>query len=235
MNTAINQNLFRHRETKSAAFNNLCTIIHKLPGEGIYRGEVVQGKRSQGTFHITCDPTTESSQVNIDLSAFDALFRANVPGLPQTTEFAVGKEGYIVFHATGHHDGLYVKLTKLPKEKQAPVFDSRQLGKGDIVAFRLWHAGPYTITNELGGQKASVAVRDAENGKYPDLTKMDPVRVTLSDKGFDPARIEKWPVQALVVSLETTASLTLRSAKEPTEQSSSAKSERLAVKKAKRR
>jgi hypothetical protein len=37
--------------------------------------------------------------------------------------------------------------------------------------------------------------------------------VNLSDKGFDPAKIEKWPVQALVISTETATSLTLQNTK----------------------
>ena len=53
----------------------------------------------------------------------------------------------------------------------------------------------------------------AENRQYPDPTKLEPVKVTLSDKGFDPAKIENWPVQALVVSTETDTALTLKSVK----------------------
>jgi hypothetical protein len=101
----------------------------------------------------------------------------------------------------------------VPKEKGAPSFDSRKLGKGDIVAFRLWQPGPYTMTNEPGGHKAAVTVMNAENRQYPDLTKLEPVKVTLSDKGFNPARIEQWPFQALLISIDTAAALTLQSTK----------------------
>jgi hypothetical protein len=234
MNTVINQHLFRHRESKSSAFNNLCTLIHKLPEEGIYAGEVVQGKRLLGSFRLTCDAKNDSSQVNIDLSSFDALFRANLPQLRHATDFAVGKDGYMVLHASGHHDGLYVRLTKLAKEKPSPAFDSRRLEKGDLVAFRLWQPGAYTITNEPGGQKAALSVRETDSGKYPDLTKLEPVRVTLSDRGFEPAKVEKWPAQALVVTLETSGSLTLHSTKEPPVKVGASKGEPPTAKKATR-
>ena len=214
MKTVINQHLFRHFETKSAAFNNLCTIIHKLADEGIYVGEVVQDKRLLGSFRLTYDKKSESSQVNIDLSMFDALFRANVPGLPETSDFTVGRDGYVVFHASGHHTGLYVKLTKVSKEKGSPGFDSRKLGKGDLVALRLLQPGSYTITNEPGGQKASLTVLHAENRQYPDPRKLEPARITLSDKGFNPEKVENWPGQALVISIETAGgALTLQSTK----------------------
>jgi len=234
MKTVINQHLFRHSETKSAAFNNLCTIIHKLADEAVYAGEVVQNKRLLGSFRLTYDRKNELSQVNIDLSAFDALFRANMPDLQKTSDYAVGKDGYVVFHASGHHSGLYVKLTKVSKEKETPSFDSRRLGKGDLVAFRLWQPGSYTIRNEPGNQEASLTVLNAENRQYPDLTKLQPVRVTLSDKRFDPDRIEKWPVQALVISIETPAALTLQSTKPPQEKSVDSKPTPKAGKKRKR-
>jgi len=212
VNTFINQHLFRHRETRSAGFNNLCTIIHKLADEGDYAGEIVQDKRLLGTFRLQYDRKNEPSQVNIDLSTFDALFRANVPGLAERRDYAVGKDGYVVFYASGHHSDLYVKLTNVQREKETLSFDSRKLGKGDFVAFRLWQPGSYAITNELGGQKAALTVMSAENHQYPDPTRLEPVKVTLSDKGFDPVKIENWPVQALVISTETAAALTLNSA-----------------------
>jgi hypothetical protein len=226
MNTVINPYLFRHRQTKSAAFNNLCTIVHRSTEEGVYAGEVGQGRRVLGTFRLTCDAKSESSQVNIDLSTFDAVFRANVPDLPAPGNYTVSKDGYVVFHASGHHDNLYVKLTKVSKEKGEPTFDSRRLDKGDIVAFRLWHPGSYTITNEPGGQKAALTVLNADNRKHPDLTKQQPVRVRLSDKGFDPAKIEKWPAQALVITIDTQAALNLQNIERAPGRPTSSKSEK---------
>ena len=230
MNTVINQHLFRHRETKSTGLNNLCTVIHKLSEEGLYVGEVVQGERLLGTFRLTCDEKNEQSQVNIDLSAFDTLFRANVPDLPTPDHYAVGKSGYVVFHVSGHHNGLYVKLTEVSKEKKKPSFDSRRLDKGDMVGFRLWYAGSYTITNEVGGQKAALTVLSGEGRKLPDLTKVTPVRVSLSEKGFDPAQIEKWPVQALVINVDTGAALSLQGSKAMPDKSGDTKVKRTAKK-----
>jgi hypothetical protein len=226
MNTVINPYLFRHRQTKTAAFNNLCTIVHRMIEEGVYAGEVVQGRTVLGTFRLTCDANSPSPQVNIDLSTFDALFRANVPDLPAPGSYTVSKNGYVVFHASGHHDNLYVRLTKVSKEKGEPAFDSRRLEKGEIVAFRLWQPGSYTITNESGGQKAALTVKSSEDRKYPDLGKQQGVQIRLSDKGFDPAKIEKWPAQALVISIETQAALNLQSTESAPERPTRRKSEK---------
>jgi len=52
---------------------------------------------------------------------------------------------------------------------------------------------------------------NAEDGKFPELAKRGPVRVRLSDKGFDPAKMEIWPTQPLVISVEVPAALRLQS------------------------
>jgi hypothetical protein len=224
MKNVINQQLFRHVESRSASFNNLCTIIHKLAAEGVYTGEVVQGKRLLGTFRLTCNRKNSASQANIDLSGFDALFRAGLPAAAVPTEFAVGQDGYVVFYASGHHTDLYVKLAKLPQEKGSPAFDSRKLGAGDLVAFRLLQPGSYTISNQSGSQKAELTVLSAGDRLYPDLTKLDPVKVTLSEKSFAPAKIEKWPTQALIISIETAgAALDLERVKSAPDKTSSRK------------
>lgn len=211
MKTVINQHMFRHRETASAALNNLGTIIHKLAEEGVYTGQIVQGKQLLGTFRLTYDRKHEASQVNIDLSAFDALSRANVPGLLAMNESVVGQDGYVVFYTSGQHSALHVTLTKAQDADGRPSFDSRKLARGDLIALRLFYPGSYTLTNELGDQQATLTVLSEENGKYRDPSKLEPVRVKLSDKGFDPAKIEQWPLQALVISVDTAAALVVKS------------------------
>ena len=210
MATAINQNLFRHQNTASAGINNLCTVIHQMKTEGVFLGEVVHDKRLLGTFELRYQKSLQESQVNVDLSRFDDLLRANDLDDGYGPKLEVGQEGYAVFYATGHHDGLYVKLTRIDVEKPALDFDSRKLGAGDMVVLRLWHPGQYTLANELGKQKASLKVVGAVDGKFKNPTKLEPTKVTLSDGGFDPAYLEKSATQALIVEIKTAASLTLK-------------------------
>lgn len=212
MNTFFNPHLFRHREANSVAFNNLCTIIHMLTEEGVYSGEVVQNGRPMGTFLLTCDRKNAAPQVNIDLSKFDAFSLPKARASQEASNFTVGQSGYVVFHVSGHHTGLYVQLTKLQKAQGKPSFDSRRLGKGDLVAFRVWQPGSYIVRNEIGGKKADLTVMGVEDQQHPDLTRTEPVSVTLSGKGFNPSRIKSWPAQAVVITLETPAALTLQNA-----------------------
>ena len=210
MATVINQNLFRHQDTASAGINNLCTVIHQVKTEGVFLGEVVHDKRLLGTFELRYQKSFDESQVNVDLSRFDDLLRANDFDDDYGPKLELGQEGYVVFYATGHHDGLYVKLTRIDVEKPVLTFDSRKLGAGDMVVLRLWHPGQYTLANELGKQKASLKVAGAVDGKFRDPRKLDPAKVTLSDGGFDPNYLEKAATQALIVEIKTAASLTLK-------------------------
>jgi hypothetical protein len=216
MSTVINQNLFRHHDTRSAAFNNLCTVIHRLAEEGDYLGEVVSGKRLLGTFRLRHARAGGESQVNIDLSWFDEVFAANTPRGGGSREYTVGQDGYVVFHVSGHHTGLYVTLTRIQEKKTAPSFDSRKLGKGDILALRLWNPGAYTVINEPGGQQATITVRGANDGKTYEPSKLQPINVTLTEKGFNPETIDQAAFQALIINLETSAALIVKHEKRPT-------------------
>ena len=208
MTTAINQNLFRHREAASAGLNNLCTIVHQLKTEGAYLGEVIHGKRLLGVFRLRYERSHDVSQVNLDLSRFDEILRINTPG-DFAVDYRLGGEGYVVFHATGHHDGLYVKVARTDVEKAGVTFDSRKLGPQDIVVFRLWHPGRYTIANVQGKQKASLEVTGAEDGKFRNPAKLEPARATLTEKGFEPERLVVAATQAMVISIQAPASLAL--------------------------
>lgn len=210
MNPVINQNLFRHQDTASAGINNLCTVIHQLKTEGVFLGEVVHDKRLLGTFQLRYQKSFNESQVNVDLSRFDDLLRANDLDDGYGPALELGQEGFVVFFATGHHDGLSVKLTRIDVEKPILTFDSRKLGAGDMVVLRLWHPGQYALANELGKQKASLKVVGAVDGKFKNPAKLDPTKVTLSDGGFEPAYLEKSATQALVVEIKAPASLTLK-------------------------
>ena len=210
MNPVINQNLFRHQDTASAGINNLCTVIHQLKTEGVFLGEVIHGKRLLGTFQLQYQKSFDESQVNVDLSRFDDLLRANDLENGYGPQLELGQEGYVVFFATGHHDGLYVKLTRIDIEKPVLSFDSRKLTDGDMVVLRLWHPGLYTLTNDLGKQKASLKVVGAVDGKFRNPAKLDPSKATLTERGFEPDYLEKSATQALVVEIKAPASLTLK-------------------------
>jgi hypothetical protein len=208
MNALFNPHLFRHREATTAGFNNLCTVIHRIREPGEYLGSIVYRDQLLGSFKLRCEKEAAATQVDVDVSKFDPLLRtAAGRDLSVPHQFSVSPDGYAVFFASSHHNGVHVTLTS----GQKTVFDSRKLDAGDLAVFRLVYPGTYRLADRTGDATLHLRVREAEDGHYPQLTKLAPVTVTLSDRGFDPAKLEKWPVQALVIRLEKSAVLELTS------------------------
>lgn len=212
MTALFNPNLFKHREAASAGFNNLCTIIHRIREPGEYFGNVVCRDQLLGTFKLTCEKEATATQVDIDVSKFDAVLRAAAhAGSPCPERLSLSPDGHVVFFASGHHNGVYVTLAKAGQREQAVVFDSRKLDAGDLAVFRLFYPGAYRVADRAGAATLHLRVREEEDGRYPQLAKLPPVTVTLSERGFDPPKLEKWPAQALVIRFEKPGALELMS------------------------
>jgi hypothetical protein len=206
----LNPNLFRHREVSSAGLNNLCTIIHRVRDEGLFTGRVVQGATLLGTFELRCAKESAATQTTIDLSRFDSVLNAKSDAARiDPLKYEIGRGGFAIFHASGHHNDLYVTLSRARDEKASPVFDSRRLSADDVVAIRPLVPGKYALSAEAVRSNLSVLIKQAEGGKFPALTKFAPTVVRLTEKGFDPPRIENWPVQAIVVQLGVPSALKL--------------------------
>jgi hypothetical protein len=113
----------------------------------------------------------------------------------------VASEGYAVFKVpAGAAGGYAVELYKSAKSgRGAKVFDSRALGRGDLLAVVLLRPGAYSVTNASNGTKAELKVAYPEKVPGP----MEPVKVTCADAAISPAVIKVRPTQGLVFSFET--------------------------------
>ena len=113
----------------------------------------------------------------------------------------VAHEGYAVFRVpAGAAGGYAVELFKSGESgKGAKVFDSRALGKRDMLAVVLMRPGAYSVTNASNGTKADLRVA------YPEkpLGILEPVKVSCAASGITPAAINVQPTQGLVFSFET--------------------------------
>lgn len=213
MKSIINQNLFKHKNSASNSINNLCTVIHKLDEEGVYVGEVFQEKNYLGNFRIAYKKEFENPQVTIDASMFDPVYykmlqKANIP---KQKELQVGMEGYVVFYVSGHHDGVYFTLKMIDEKKEKEIFDSRRVGKGDMVVFRLLYPGDYLILDEIKKTSTELTVKKVEDDKYPHPSKIKPKSIEVTAKGFKLNRIEVLPLQAIIFSPESECSLKVES------------------------
>jgi len=115
--------------------------------------------------------------------------------------FTVATGGYAVFKVpAGAAGGYAVELYKSGESGRGDkVFDSRALGRGDLLAVVLLRPGAYSVTNASNGTKAELRVAYPE--KLPRL--LEPVKVTCAAGAISPAVIKAQPTQGLVFSFET--------------------------------
>jgi hypothetical protein len=112
----------------------------------------------------------------------------------------VASEGYAVFKVpAGAAGGYAVELYKSAESGRGEkVFDSRALGRSDLLAVVLLRPGAYSVTNTSNATKAELKVA------YPEkpLGLIEPVKVTCGS-AIRPDVISVHPTQGLVFSFET--------------------------------
>ena len=115
-------------------------------------------------------------------------------------QYRVASGGYAVFKVpAGAAGGYAVELYKSAESgKGEKVFDSRALGRSDMLAVVLLRPGAYSVTNASNGTKAELKVAYPE--KVPRL--LDPVKVTCAGDAIRPDAIKVYPTQGLVFSFE---------------------------------
>ena len=210
MKNVLNPALFTHRAGATDGFNNLFTIIHQLRDEGIYSGEIQRGKYLIGNFTLRFDKKLPTHEVHIDAAEFDPLFNKATYDQSGEGTFEVGGQGYVVLFTSGNHADLRVKLHRRDEKKAELSYDTAQLSAGDMVVFRLGRPGSYRVQHTIEKHAMTLAVRSAKGGKYPaGLGKFPPVKVKFTPRGFDPARVEQWPFQALIIQIEIAGGLRL--------------------------
>jgi hypothetical protein len=209
MKSVINPNIFRHTAVASEGFNNLCTIVHPLGKEGQYNGQVFIKKQYVGSFQLTIQEKSESTQADIDVSSFDPLYLRKDHGSPGN-HFEMSKGGYVVIYASGHHDGAYVTISRSGEKADSKEFDTRKLGKDDLVVFRPFHPGKYKLLNKLDGKQASFSIEEKKERGYTNPAKLEPVTVPLTLKGFElPGNGTLHPFQAMVIKPDIACSLVM--------------------------
>ena len=209
MRFTFDQNLFTQVGLDSGALTMLAGVTHTFQAPGQYRGAVYRGKENVGVFYLNVDKSSPVAQATIDLSCFESKnrFAAGVKDSgccgSQTTPgkeniFDVNAKGYVVFHLSEGAGGYAVRLGRAEEDpKQQFQFDSRQLNKGDIFSAVILRPGTYSVTNALGKGKGEITVTYPKLGKQP-YRPPNPSKMECTAGGFEPARAELQPGQALL-------------------------------------
>ena len=185
MRVRPNLSLFTQTDVDSAALTVHVAVGHAFGAPGRYTGSVLRGKETVGSFLVDVDPECRDLQANIDLAGVGSA------------AYRVSPQGVVLFHVGSGAGGLAALVGPIDDQVRREVFDSRKLGKGDIIAVTLLRPGTYRATFGRGGASLRVAFPDPKRGIRP----MDPVVFEASEDGLQPDGAELQPTQGQLYRL----------------------------------
>jgi hypothetical protein len=198
MNQDVLRHLFTQHNVDSGAISLLGPVVHQFTKPGVYQGEALLNERPAGRFFLWVEDACPASQVDIDLSNLPA-WAGNCCDDKAGARFVVNPKGYAVFHVSSSRGG-YAVVVRQTGEKAETVFDSRELGPGDVFAASLLRPGRYQVTNTITGAKGVVEVAYPRVGEKP-RQRPEPVTVECHEKEFRPARIRLESAQGQVYQM----------------------------------
>jgi hypothetical protein len=204
----------------SGALAGLSAVVHKFSQPGSYQSTVLLNDQqvltgvlevqlasdaapSAGATATAAGPV-EAAQPRVDLA------QAAAAGAAQLTVPAAA-EGYVLFHALGADGGHAVIAQAQPSQPSAgasaelpELFDSRQLGPGDIFSTIMLRPGTYSMTNTVDGAQGDISV------SYPVIsstryTPPEPATVACDAGAFSPSSLALSPAQGIIFTINTTA------------------------------
>lgn len=207
------QSLFSIVDLDSAGLTLLDAVAHPCGTVGTMTGEVTSGGVAVADFQIIVEESGAPSQANIDLSALaGGLPGASPdcccgPGVVVGNIWRTTKGGYALFHVASGSGTYGVRMAA--HLAKGPGFDSAKLGPGDIYTASPLRPGRYQATDGAG-HTAEVRVLYPNPPGQHARRPLDPVRVRVTEGGFEPAKIEAHGAQGIVFAIEASARIQLR-------------------------
>jgi hypothetical protein len=209
MNAQINHHLFAETSIDSGALSVACSVVHNFSEPGTYDCSALIGKRTESTFHIAVGDEYPAMQVTVDLAtvglkAAGEACECGGGARAGGRHFEINTKGFVVFYVSRGAGGYAVRATgKLRVVDRPAVFDSRELGQGDIFAVSLLRPGTHTLTNSTGAKgKVVVLYPGAKKGREL-YNRAKPVEVRCADKEFIPKEVEAEAAQGQIYRVET--------------------------------
>ena len=201
--------LVARHDLDSGALTMLCVVAHVLTEAGTYHGTVMRGERFVGGFVV--DVALDDAlglQAPIDLSAVHRHVGATAPN-EAVGGYRVKVGGHLVFHVRAGEGGYHVVLKRMGADA---VWDSRHLGKGDIVSMIPIRPGTYRFSNTVRVDHATsslvVSYPDPRQNRR-DAPRPAPIYASCGRQGFDRDAFRVRPGQGIVIAVKSAARLVL--------------------------
>lgn len=205
MRYLLDKSMIRGGLVDSGSLSTLSSVVHRIEGQGEYRGTVYRGTVKVGTFSLSVSDSPETQkadaaiprQVSIDLIDFDNTAGAKAKDAPRTLTLRTG--GIVLFFVSRGSGEYAVELSRRETKKESvTVFDSRLLSKGDVFITHVMRPGRYAVRDSRGKGTAELTVEYPEVGKL--TRKMEPVMVEYKEGKMSPGTVKIQSVQAVMFS-----------------------------------
>ena len=201
--------LVARHDLDSGALTMLCVVAHVLAEAGTYHGTVMRGERFAGGFVVDVAPDDAFGlHAPIDLGTVHRFAEGTAPN-EAVRRYRVKAGGHLVLHVRDGEGGYHVVLKGVGT---AAAWDSRSLGKGDIVSMIPIRPGAYRLTNTVRSTPAAtslvVSYPDPRQNRR-DAPRPAPIYASCGRQGFDHDAFRVRPGQGIVVAVKSAARLVL--------------------------
>jgi len=206
MKNQINRYIFSQTQFESASLTQLGFVVHQFHNDGLFLAEVSRYGKPAYTFQISISKKYTHQQISLDLeklhpaSKRSQQHKANknctCEAVDQTFELLKG--GYGLFYV-GAGAGGYSVRTSPADEKSKDVFNSTELGDGDLFGITLLRPGKYTFIKKGEKRKLSIDVEPVKHDKKTKSQYTPPEPVRLDSQAFGKSKeIKLLSAQGLV-------------------------------------
>jgi hypothetical protein len=122
--------------------------------------------------------------------------------------FSVNPRGYVLFRVSGGRGGYSANLRRADPDEQTPVFNTTALDGGASFSAQVLRPGTYSVTNAHGHGRVSLTVGYPPKS-FSGYRPPDAVRVDVTERGFQPEKIELMPAQGLIFECHTPARIVI--------------------------
>lgn len=204
----------------SGSLGGLASVAHPVTEAGQHPLTILQADKAVQSLMLTVQSVAkDSSAAATAASTVKDAAAANIPAALQIdlsaivnaagqlssklSELVVAASGYTLFHAPAGTSGFAAQLHAPGAADKPPVFDSRQLGNGDVFATAVFRPGRYSVTNKINNAQAQLRVSYPVISSTP-YSPPDAFEVQLGQNGFQPNDIELKPAQGVVFHINNT-------------------------------
>jgi hypothetical protein len=198
----------------SGALTMLSAVVRRFTEPGEYRGTVRRGDAIEKVFYLSVDKESPVAAADIDLAALAGSLpeqqrrgKECCPGDGET-RFSVNPRGYVLFRVSGGRGGYSVNVRRADPDEKTPFFNSTALDDGASFSARVLRPGTYSVTNARSKASASLTVAYPPkpfSGYRPPAA----LRVEVTERGFQPERIELKPAQGLIFDCRAPARIVI--------------------------